>query len=137
MGTSDLIRHSNNSVTFESYNELGYNYRMTDIQAAIGRVQLKRLDAIIKRRVELAKRYKVLSDTKGIKLPVEPEGVLSNWQSYCIRLDPKIDSRALMQKLLDQRIATRRGIMCAHREPVTIRLLGHGLEKNLGLPLST
>lgn len=118
MGTSDLIRHSNNSVTFESYNELGYNYRMTDIQAAIGRVQLKRLDAIIKRRVELAKRYKVLlSDTKGIKLPVEPEGVLSNWQSYCIRLDPKIDSRALMQKLLDQRIATRRGIMCAHREP--------------------
>jgi perosamine synthetase len=118
MGTSDLVRHSKDSVTFENYAELGYNYRMTDIQAALGRVQLKRLEAIVKRRGELAKRYKaLLSGTQGIILPIEPEGVLCNWQSYCIRLDPKVDSRALMQKLLDQRIATRRGIMCAHREP--------------------
>lgn len=118
MSTSDLIRHRKDSVTFESYEELGYNYRMTDIQAALGRIQLKRLNAIVKHRRKLAESYKLLlSDIAGINIPLEPEGALSNWQSYCIRLNPKIDSRTLMQKLLDEGIASRRGIMCAHREP--------------------
>jgi dTDP-4-amino-4,6-dideoxygalactose transaminase len=118
MSTSDLIRHRKDSVTFESYEELGYNYRMTDIQAALGRIQLKRLNAIVKHRRKLAESYKLLlSDIAGINIPLEPEGVLSNWQSYCIRLNPKIDSTTLMQKLLDEGIASRRGIMCAHREP--------------------
>jgi dTDP-4-amino-4,6-dideoxygalactose transaminase len=118
MSTSDLIRHRKDSVTFESYEELGYNYRMTDIQAALGRIQLKRLNAIVKHRRDLVESYKLLlSDIPRINVPLEPEGVLSNWQSYCIRLDPQIDSRTLMQKLLDEGIASRRGIMCAHREP--------------------
>jgi dTDP-4-amino-4,6-dideoxygalactose transaminase len=91
---------------------------MTDIQAALGRIQLKRLNAIVKHRRDLVESYKLLlSDIPRINVPLEPEGVLSNWQSYCIRLDPQIDSRTLMQKLLDEGIASRRGIMCAHREP--------------------
>jgi perosamine synthetase len=49
-------------------------------------------------------------------LPYEPEWARSNWQSHCVRLPDRVDQRTVMQNLLDQGIATRRGIMCAHRE---------------------
>jgi len=53
----------------------------------------------------------------GITTPVEPEWVHSNWQSYCVRLPGTCDQKQTMQALLDRGISTRRGIMCAHREP--------------------
>jgi dTDP-4-amino-4,6-dideoxygalactose transaminase len=53
----------------------------------------------------------------GLGLPFEPEWARSNWQSYCVRLPARLDQKAVMQRLLDQGISTRRGIMCAHREP--------------------
>jgi dTDP-4-amino-4,6-dideoxygalactose transaminase len=49
-------------------------------------------------------------------LPLEPQWARSNWQSYCVRLPDRVDQKAVMQSLLDQGIATRRGIMCSHRE---------------------
>jgi perosamine synthetase len=118
MSVPDTIRHALNSVTFERYIELGFNYRMTDIQAAIGREQLKRLpDLVIHRRV-MATMYRVLlADAPEIGLPVEPEWARSNWQSYCVRLPEGCEQKRIMQALLDRQIATRRGIMCAHREP--------------------
>jgi len=118
MSVPDTIRHNSNQVIFETYNELGYNYRMTDIQASIGREQLKRLPEIISRRRYLAKRYsKMISAIDEIGLPEEPKWAKSNWQSYCIRLPEKCDQQLVMQFMLDQNIATRRGVMCAHREP--------------------
>src|SRR3954463_13260895 len=57
MSVPDTIRHSSNSIIFESYPELGFNYRMTDVQAAIGREQLKRLPDLVRRRREIADRY--------------------------------------------------------------------------------
>jgi dTDP-4-amino-4,6-dideoxygalactose transaminase len=97
---------------------LGYNYRMTDIQAAVGREQLKRLSEIIERRRFLAERYgKLLVNVPGIGLPEESPWARSNWQSYCVRLPNKCDQQKVMQFMLDQNVATRRGIMCAHREP--------------------
>jgi len=118
MSVPDTIRHNSNQVIFETYNELGYNYRMTDIQASIGREQLKRLPEIISRRRYLAKRYsKMISAIDEIGLPEEPIWAKSNWQSYCIRLPEKCDQQLVMQFMLDQNIATRRGVMCAHREP--------------------
>ena len=54
--------------------------------------------------------------SKGLGLPVEPDWARSNWQSYCVRLPDRVDQKAVMQGLLDQGIATRRGIMCSHRE---------------------
>ena len=54
MSVSDTVRHSANSVIFESYPEIGFNYRMTDVQAAIGREQLKRLPEIVSARREKA-----------------------------------------------------------------------------------
>ncbi len=118
MSVPDTVRHSSNQVVFESYSELGFNYRMTDIQAAVGRAQLQRVDGIVAQRRKLAARYQAgLADLPGLQLPEEPADVRSNWQSFCVRLDPCYDQREVMQRLLDQGIATRRGIMCSHREP--------------------
>jgi perosamine synthetase len=118
MSVPDAIRHSSPKVVFESYPELGFNYRLTDIQAAIGREQLKRLPEAIARRRELAARYRdLLADIPELILPAEPDWARANWQSYCVRLPQGTDQRAVMQILLDDGIATRRGIMCAHLEP--------------------
>lgn len=117
MSVPDTVRHGSSQVIFESYPELGYNYRMTDIQAAVGREQLKRLPDIVARRRALAERYRgVLAETPGIDLPHEPDWAHSNWQSYCVRLPARCDQRAVMQYMLDQGVSTRRGIMCSHRE---------------------
>lgn len=118
MSVPDTIRHASNRVIFEQYPEVGYNYRMTDIQAAVGREQLKRLPDLIARRRELAIRYhQLLANVRGVVAPYEPAFARSNWQSYAIRLPDGCDQVAVMQFMLDRGIATRRGIMCAHREP--------------------
>ena len=119
MSMDSSVRHKAGTVAFESYMELGFNYRMTDIQAAIGREQLKRLPEIVARRRELGGRYRnLLADVPGVSAPSEPSWARSNWQSYCVRLPERFDQRKVMQEMLDAGIATRRGIMCAHREPV-------------------
>jgi perosamine synthetase len=118
MSVPDTMRHGSSQVIFEDYLTVGYNYRMTDIQAAVGRKQLAKLPDIVSRRRALASRYaELLGNIEGLSLPLEPEWARSNWQSYCVRLPDRIDQRVVMQSLLDQGIATRRGIMCSHREP--------------------
>jgi perosamine synthetase len=118
MSVPDTVRHGAKQVIFEAYPMLGYNYRMTDMQAAVGREQLKRLPEIIERRRFLADRYQeLLADIPGLKLPTEPGWARSNWQSFCVRLPQQCDQKQVMQAMLDAGIATRRGIMCAHREP--------------------
>jgi dTDP-4-amino-4,6-dideoxygalactose transaminase len=117
MSVADTKRHEAKEVIFESYPVVGYNYRMTDIQAAIGREQLKRLRQIIERRRVLAGRYKeLLAEVPGLRLPDEPPWAKSNWQSFCVRLPDQCDQRHVMQEMLTTGIATRRAIMCAHRE---------------------
>ena len=119
MSVPDTVRHASNQVTFEEYPKLGYNYRMTDIQAAVGREQIKRLPEIVARRRELAARYnRLLGGVPGLTVPYEPPFAKSNWQSYSVRIPDGCDQMAVMQFMLDRAIATRRGIMCAHREPV-------------------
>jgi perosamine synthetase len=118
MSVPDTVRHGSPQVIFEDYLAVGFNYRMTDIQAAVGRKQLTKLSDIVARRRTLAARYvELLGNVEGLSLPFEPEWARSNWQSYCVRLSSKLDQRTVMQKLLDRGIATRRGIMCSHREP--------------------
>jgi len=117
MSVPDTIRHQAKGIIFESYVELGYNYRMTDIQAAMGRAQLIRLPEIVARRRERVERYReLLSAISGVALPLEPAWAHSNWQSFCIGLPEECDQRQVMQSMLDAGIATRRGIMCAHME---------------------
>jgi perosamine synthetase len=117
MSVPDTVRHGSAQVIFEDYLMVGFNYRMTDVQAAVGRKQLERLPELIARRRALASRYaELLGNIEGLSLPAEPDWARSNWQSYCVRLPDRVDQKVVMQKLLDQGIATRRGIMCSHRE---------------------
>jgi dTDP-4-amino-4,6-dideoxygalactose transaminase len=119
MGVSDLVRHSASRVVVETYDEVGYNYRMTDLQAAVGLVQLGRLDDMLARRRALAARYtELLAGTPWLVTPACPEGCLPNFQSYMVRLTDEAPSSrdALMQRLLDQGISTRRAVMAIHRE---------------------
>jgi perosamine synthetase len=117
MSIPDTVRHGSDQVIFESYPMVGYNYRMTDIQAAVGREQLKRLPDMVAERRELAAAYRqLLSDIPELELPHEPAWARTNWQSYCVRLPMGSSQRKVMQALLDAGISTRRGIMCSHRE---------------------
>ncbi|TMC02370.1 MAG: DegT/DnrJ/EryC1/StrS family aminotransferase [Chloroflexi bacterium] len=122
MNVPDTVRHSAETIVFEEYTEVGFNYRMTDLQAAVGREQLKRLPALLERRRVQVERYReLLADVPGLGVPVEPDWARSNWQSYCVLLPAGCDQRAVMQAMRDAGVSTRRGIMCAHREPAYAR----------------
>jgi perosamine synthetase len=122
MDVPDTVRHGSGQVIFEEYAELGFNYRMTDLQAAVGREQLKRLPAMIERRRLQVERYReLLAGVPGLVLPAEPAWARSNWQSFCVMLPAGCDQREVMQAMLDAGVSTRRGIMCAHREPAYAR----------------
>lgn len=120
MSVNDRVRHDSKKVVFEEHLEIGYNYRMTDIQAAVGIKQLEKLDWIIQERRKVASLYyEALKDIDCLVLPAEKEGYISNYQSYSVYLKDSctINRNDLMQKMLDRGIATRRGIMTSHREP--------------------
>jgi dTDP-4-amino-4,6-dideoxygalactose transaminase len=119
MNVSDIARHNATKVAFESYDEIGYNYRMTDLQAAIGLVQLERLADMLERRRFLAARYSErLSAIPWLIVPTEPKYCRHNFQSYMIRLQDKapVTRDQLMQELLNRGVSSRRGIMAIHRE---------------------
>lgn len=110
----------------ETYDELGFNYRMTDVQAAIGLVQLGRLDAMVARRRELADRYRrLLAGVPGLRLvgdPVDADGTAygtTNYQACWLLLGPEFPERRddMLARLSAAGISARRGIMAAHLEP--------------------
>ena len=119
MSVSDLDRHTADRVIIEEYNELGFNYRMTDIQASIGLVQLRRLPELLQIRVAKAERYNTeLPGIKGLEVPYVPPYATHTYQSYCLRLtkDCRLDRETLMTNLLHRGVATRRGVMASHLE---------------------
>ncbi len=119
MSVNDRVRHSSKTVIMEDHLEVGYNYRLTDIQAAVGIKQLERLDWIIAERRKVAQKYQdAFKNIDFIRIPSEPEGYFTNWQSYVLYLKPSspVKRNDLMQKLLDKGISTRRGVMTSHRE---------------------
>jgi dTDP-4-amino-4,6-dideoxygalactose transaminase len=121
MSVSDRMRHEGRQVAFETYDLIGFNYRLTDIQAAVGRSQLPGLAGLIERRRQQVRRYvDQLESVAGIRCPVEPPWARTNWQSVWVRLPDGRDQRAVMQHMLDRGVATRRGVMCAHREPAYV-----------------
>jgi dTDP-4-amino-4,6-dideoxygalactose transaminase len=119
MSISDLARHNTDRIVFESYPERGFNYRMTDMQAALGLCQLEILDEVLERRRILCERYNdALAAIPGIETPTDPPYASRTWQSYCIRVRPQsaVSRTELMQRLMDDGIGTRKGIMAIHEE---------------------
>jgi dTDP-4-amino-4,6-dideoxygalactose transaminase len=119
MNVSDTARHSASSVIIEEYPVVGYNYRLTDLQAAVGVEQMKRIDYLVSRRLELAMRYnRLLSEYRWLQPPYVPPYADPNFQSYAISLgdDCAVTRDGVWQTLLDNGVAAKRGIMTIHRE---------------------
>jgi perosamine synthetase len=120
MSVSATDRHASGGSVIEAYLETGFNYLMTDIQAAMGIVQLRRLEAVIERRRELADGYhELLSDVDGARAVRDPGYGTTNYQSFWVLLDDSVavDRNDVLATLAAAGISGRRGIMAAHLEP--------------------
>lgn len=120
MSVNAAARHQSSKIIFEEHVAVGYNYRLTDIQAAVGIQQLAKLEQIVKDRRAIAYQYhEAFSKIDCIELPYEPAGCFSNYQSYSVLLKEncKVSRNDLMQLMMDEGVSTRRGVMTSHREP--------------------
>jgi perosamine synthetase len=120
MSLSDFARHNAPPTVFEDYPEIGYNFRVTDIQAAMGLVQLDRLDELLARRRAVAERYQhALANHPVLIPPHVPPKMSPNWQSYqiALRQGSRLTRNSVMDRLHAMGIPTRRGVMASHLEP--------------------
>ncbi len=119
MSLSDFARHGMPPTVFESYPEVGYNFRITDIAAAIGLAQLDRLDEILMRRAKAANAFTAALETHPFLIPPNvPSHLVHNWQSYQVTVakDSPLTRNEIMDRLHLSGIPTRRGVMASHRE---------------------
>jgi perosamine synthetase len=120
MDVSAAERHQSRTPVIEAYLETGYNYRMTDIQGAVGLVQLSRLDALVQRRRELAAAYRDrLANIPGLRVVHDPPYGSTNYQSFWVVLpdDFPLSRNEMLERMMQEGISPRRGIMAAHLEP--------------------
>ena len=120
MSVSAADRHASTMAPPETYDEVGFNFRMTDLQAAVGLVQLGKLDAIIARRRAIAARYQdAIAPIAGLRAVTDPEYGTGNYQSFWVEVgaDYPLDREGLLAALADAGISARRGIVAAHRQP--------------------
>lgn len=120
MDQSAVARHSAREFVFERYLEVGWNYRMTDVQAAIGLVQLGRLNRLLLRRRAQAARYRrELSDLRQLSMATDPPHGTNNYQTFWLRIGDggRLARDAALQALSEAGIGARRAVMAAHSEP--------------------
>jgi dTDP-4-amino-4,6-dideoxygalactose transaminase len=120
MSVSATERHASVLSPPEEYTEVGFNYRMTDLQAAVGIVQLARLPAIVRRRREIAAVYTdAVATIAGLRAVADPDWGTGNFQSFWIEIGPEypLSRDSLLKKLAENGISARHGIMAAHRQP--------------------
>ncbi len=120
MSVSAADRHGALLAPPETYDEVGFNYRMTDLQAAVGLVQLGKLDAMVARRRELARCYQdAIAGIPGLRAVADPDYGSCNFQSFWVEVGPEypLDREGLLAALAAEGISARRGIMAAHRQP--------------------
>ncbi|SDS49227.1 DegT/DnrJ/EryC1/StrS family aminotransferase [Microlunatus soli] len=120
MSASAADRHADLVSPPEEFGEVGFNFRMTDLQAAVGLVQLAKLpDAVQRRRQNAAYYRQQLTDVRGIRLVDDPACGTANFQSLWLEVDADypLDREGLLLALAEVGISARRGIMAAHRQP--------------------
>jgi dTDP-4-amino-4,6-dideoxygalactose transaminase len=120
MNVSAAERHASARPVLERYLEVGFNYRMTDIQAAVGLVQLGKLDAMVARRRDLARRYQaLLAEAPGLEVATDPPYGTTNHQSFWVVLpdDAPVGRDEVLGRMQAAGVSCRRGIMAAHLEP--------------------
>ena len=119
---SDLVRHAAKGALFQQYFVSGYNYRMTDMQAAMGLVQLGKLPEMLRQRTEQARRYDawIAAELGGEVLqPFVPDYATHAYSSYCITLTEKAKVAAddVVHRMAARNVSCRRGIQPLYREP--------------------
>ncbi len=120
MSISDLERHRAARLVIEEYPEVGYNFRLSDLQAAIGLAQLAKLESFLARRRLLAARYQAaLAGFPELEAPFAPKGTEPNFQSYIVRIRGADAERRnhVIEELQRRGVASRRGLMACHLEP--------------------
>jgi perosamine synthetase len=120
MSVSDLARHTAARVIIEGYPTVGYNYRMSDLHAAVGVQQMAKLDEVLASRRTVAARYREgLGDLEWLRLPPSPPERPHTYQSYMVTLQPGGPKTRdeVMEDLLEAGIPSRRGVMAIHLEP--------------------
>ncbi|KAA9106625.1 DegT/DnrJ/EryC1/StrS family aminotransferase [Microbacterium rhizomatis] len=120
MSVSAADRHASVLPPAEEYTEMGFNFRMTDLQAAVGLVQLGRLPQIVERRREIAETYQRAIDAiPGLRAVADPAYGTGNFQSFWVEVgeDYPTDREGLLEALALADISARRGIMASHRQP--------------------
>ena len=120
MSVSAAARHASVLAPAEEYTEVGYNYRMTDLQAAVGLVQLAKLPEVVARRREIAATYsKQIAELPGLRAVADPVWGTSNFQSFWVEVGPEypLDREGPLALLAQAATSARRGIMAAHRQP--------------------
>ena len=120
MDVSAADRHRSQQPVIEHYTEVGFNFRMTDIQAAVGLVQLRKLAPMVARRRALARRYQeLLAGVPGLLTAGDPPHGETNYQSFWMLLPEEsvVGRDELLRLLAGAGVSARRGIMAAHLEP--------------------
>jgi dTDP-4-amino-4,6-dideoxygalactose transaminase len=129
MSVSAADRHGQLLAQAESYDEVGFNFRMTDLQAAVGLVQLGRLPAVVERRRSLAATYaKYLEEIPELRAVADPPWGTCNFQSFWVEVTPSspVTRDRLLARLAGAEISARRGIMSTHRQPPYAHLSAPG-----------
>lgn len=117
------------------HNELGWNYRMTNLQAALGVAQLEKMEFHIQRKREIGKLYKKeLKDIIGFQRPLEKTDYAENiYWVFGLVADSEAQQEAMVKKLGDAKIGTRPFFWCMHEQPVFKKM---GLFKNESYPVA-
>ena len=113
--------------TWLKHTYLGYNYRMTELSAVLGRVQIERLDELLEKRAKVAGWYaQGLQDVDGISLPVVDEkSTRMSWFLYVVRVDEGIDRNALIGKLAEAGIPSRAYFTPIHLQAFMVERFGY------------
>ncbi len=116
---SAFARQSANALALPTFATLGYNYKLSDVLAAMATVQLSKLDGFTARRRELADRYaRLLADVPGVTAPVAPADRHPVWQTYAVTVDEALDRDAIILGLRAREIGCNIGTYAMHREPI-------------------
>ncbi|WP_394614611.1 DegT/DnrJ/EryC1/StrS family aminotransferase [Lentzea sp. JNUCC 0626] len=112
-------REGSNTLPVPTFHELGWNYRLSDVQAAIMNVQLDRLPSLLAARTHVAERYgELLKDVEGIELPVTAPDRTHPWQAYIITIDPSISRDQVALKLRERGVQCNFGTYASHVQPI-------------------
>lgn len=114
-----ISREGMTSLPVPSFDELGYNYRLSDVQAAIMRVQVRRLPELLANRERAAQGYReLLGDVEQLQLPVALDDRTHPWQSYVITVAPELDRGAVALALRERGVGCNFGTYASHLQPI-------------------